>query len=154
GASQGGSPPHEHADVRKIVATAAARYAAYIHSSRHEVKSAVDIRCGLPAVHVHTGVHAADVIAHVLRHSEALKELDGDSRPLRHIRRELIEYGQCSLAAAYADGIGDLRARHGVPRGDGPDGPIADEIADIRDRPLRAGLDEQIVVELLEVLID
>ena len=36
--------------------------------------------------------------------------------------------------------------------GDAPDGLVADEVADIGDDPGRAGLDELVVVELVEVV--
>ena len=61
---------------------------------------------------------------------------------------------QGALAAAEGDGVGDLGARVVDGGADAAYGLVADQVADVGDDPGRAGLDELIVVELVEVVGD
>ena len=70
------------------------------------------------------------------------------------IHGQLLEREQRALAAPVADGVGDLGAAVGAGRGDLVDRVVADQVADVGDDPRRAGLDELVVVELLDVVLD
>ena len=53
-----------------------------------------------------------------------------------------------------ADGVGDLGPGAGDAGGRAVQRPVADQAADVGRRPVGAGLDELVVVELLDVLLD
>ncbi len=65
----------------------------------------------------------------------------------------LLQREHRALAPAVADRVGDFGAAVGG-RGDLVDRVVADQVADVRDDPRRAGLDELVVVELPDVLLD
>ena len=134
------------------------------------VERAVDAVVALERAHVEAGALRADVLE-VLAPAEELEELDGVRRPARDVAGELLEHRQRALAAPVGDRLGDVR-----PAADGEGGAgraaqvgdssravssrsvaqqiVADEVADVRDDPAAAGLDEQVVVELRDVPLD
>ena len=67
-------------------------------------------------------------------------------------RGELLEHRRRALAPAVADRVRDLGPRRRDLRHDAVQRPVADQVADVRRDPRRAGLDELVVVELLEAL--
>ena len=68
--------------------------------------------------------------------------------------RQLLEHQRRALAPAIGDGVGDLGARRGDLRRHAVQRPIADQVADIGRDPVGAGLDELVVVELLDILLE
>ena len=80
------------------------------------------------------------------------EELDGVRSPGGGVAGQLFHDQHRALAAAEGDGVGDFGARVVDGGGDASDGLIADEVADVGDDPGRAGLDELVVVELVEVV--
>ncbi len=68
--------------------------------------------------------------------------------------RQLLEHQRRALAAAIGDGVGDLGARRGDLRRHAVQRPVADQVADVGHHPVGAGLDELVVVELLDVLLE
>ena len=83
---------------------------------------------------------------------EQLEELDGPRRPAGDVAGELLEHRRGALAAAVGDRVGDLGARRGDLGHHAVQHPVADQVADVRRHPRRAGLDELVVVELRELL--
>ena len=69
-----------------------------------------------------------------------------------HVAGELLEHRHGALAPPVADRVRDLGPRRGDARHDAVQRPVADQVADVRRHPLRAGLDELVVVHLLEAL--
>ena len=83
-----------------------------------------------------------------------MKELDCARVPARDIARKLLEYRSGAFASAITDGV-----RHFGPRRElvGPDWmqrAISDQVADVREDPWRAGLNELIVVKSLEIFLE
>ena len=91
---------------------------------------------------------------HVLGVGEHLEELDRVRAPAGDVAGELLQDEDRALAAAQGDGLGDLGARVVDRGGDALDGLVADQVADVGDHPGGAGLDELVVVELVEVVGD
>ena len=58
------------------------------------------------------------------------------------------------LRRRIGDGVGDLGARRRDARRHAVQRPVADQVADVGRHPVGAGLDELVVVELLEVLLE
>ena len=85
--------------------------------------------------------------------SKNLEKFNHARIPIAHISRQLFEHGGCSLAAAKCNGMRHFRAGGANVRHLSMQGLVADEIADIRYDPWRAGLDELIVVELSEIFL-
>ncbi len=90
-------------------------------------------------------------VVQVLRSGQHLKELDSVCAAAGNIARELLHQQHIALAPSEGDGAGDLGARAGYCRGDSVDRLEADQIADIGNHPWRAGLNELIVVKLIEI---
>ena len=87
---------------------------------------------------------------HVLGITEDLEELQRVRPPSGNVTSQLLQHKHRSLAAAQGDGLRNLCARIVHRRRDAPDGLVADQVANVRNNPLRAGLDEKVVVELVE----
>ena len=83
---------------------------------------------------------------------EPLKELNHPRVPAGDVARQLLEHGRRAFAPPVRDGVGDLGARADGARGHAVQRPVADQVADVGRHPLGAGLDELIVVELVEIL--
>ena len=104
----------------------------------------------------------------VLRPGEQGVELDGARRPAATSRGQLLEQRQRALARRERDGVGDLAARDqgpcaprapagdvGIPsRARIGERPVADQVTDVGHDPVLAGLDEPVVVELVDVVLD
>ena len=89
-------------------------------------------------------------VVHVLRGHDALEILHGARVPAGHVARELLQHQRRALAPAQGDGVRHLGARAGHLGRDAVQALVADEVADIGHGPVGAGLDEQVVVELLQ----
>jgi hypothetical protein len=89
------------------------------------------------------------------------------SRPATDVGDQLLERGQGALAAAQGDGPRDLATRSDDPLAQsalegvgatavagGLAGLVADQLAEVGDQLLAAGLDEPVVVERVEVVLD
>jgi hypothetical protein len=85
-------------------------------------------------------------VVHVLAGDQALEELDHVGRPAGDITRQLLQHGDRALAPTIGNGVRDLGAAADDGRRDAVQRTIADQIADVRDRPLGAGLDERVIV--------
>ena len=121
---------------------------------RGAIEAGVDEEARLPAAQVRRVVVPEADVVHVLRVAEDPEELDCVRAPCRYIARELLHHQHRAFAAAEGDGIGDLGARIVDRRRDSLHRLVADQIADVRDDPRRAGLDELVVVKLIQVLGD
>jgi hypothetical protein len=92
-------------------------------------------------------------------------EFDGACGPVGHPLGEFFEEVEGALAAAVGDGRGDIaarcdrlgeRGRTPAPQTGGEDalvagqGPVADEVAEVRQHPGGRRLDEQVLVALLD----
>ncbi len=115
-------------------------------------------------------------VLEVLRPAEQLEELDRVNGPAGDVPRELLEHRQRPLAAAVVDRLGDVGPRADLDRRPqvGPDqiredrcrrvlvadapGVVQEvvrhEIADVRDDPAPARLDEQVVPQTCDVALD
>ena len=123
----------------------------HVDLAGHLREAAVAIEPGLPAAHVGgVVVEAADVL-HVLGVGEDLEELDRVRTPAGDVAGQFLQDQYSPFAAAEGDGVGDFRAGVVDGGGDASDGLVANEVADVGNDPGRAGLDELVVVELVEV---
>ena len=93
-------------------------------------------------------------VVHVLGVAEKAEEFDGMGAPAGGVAGQFLHDQQGALAAAEGDGVGDLGTWVVDGGVDASDGLVADEVADIGDDPGGAGLDELVVVELVEVVGD
>ena len=106
------------------------------------------------AAQVHGGIVARPDVAHALCRDQPPEFLHHDDGAAGDIHRQLLQREKRALAAAVADRIGDFGAAVGAGGGDLVDRVVPDQVADVRDDPRRAGLDELVVVELLDVVLD
>ena len=118
------------------------------------LERAADARERLPAAQVRRVVVARPQVVHVLRRAEQLEVLDRARVPAGDVARELLEHRRRALAPAERDRVRDLGAREPARAAERVQRLVADQVADVGDRPVGAGLDELVVVELLEVLLD
>lgn len=88
----------------------------------------------------------------VLVLDQALEELDRDARPAGGVTRHLFQHGAGALALPVGERVGDIGAQRALA--ELAQGTRSDEIAEIGDDPVLAGLDEPIVVERVDVLLD
>ena len=88
---------------------------------------------------------------HVLAGFEPLKELDHPRVPAGDVARQLLQHGGRAFAPPVGDGVRHFGARADGARGHAVHRPVADQVADVRRHPLGAGLDELIVIELVEI---
>ena len=148
--------PEEEADVLDVVAAGARRDPAHLGGVCERVESA-----GLEAARELEHALLAQVavacawsrdVVHELRRRQQLEELHRACRPAGDVARQLLEHRHGALAAPVADRVGDLGARRGDVRQDAVQRPVADQVADVRRHPAVGGLDELVVVELLDAL--
>ena len=132
----------------------ARRDAPHVDRTVHRIEGRVQPVEPVAGAQIHGGLVPRSEVVHALIGNQPLEELDGDGGPARHIHDQLFEREQRALAAAIADGVGHL----GAPAlGRGADfvrRVRTHQIADIGDHPRGAGLDELVVVELLDVLFE
>ena len=122
---------------------------AHVDAVRGLVERAADAVVALERAHVEVGGLRADVLE-VLAPADELEELDGVRGPAGDVARQLLEHRQRALAAPVGDRLGDVgAAADGVAQR-----VVADEVADVGDDPRAAGLDEEVVVELRDVVLD
>ena len=100
---------------------------------------------GRPAAGVRT------LMIEVLRPAQVLAQLDTAAGPAGEIQRQPLDGSERALAASQRDrvrhiGANGARLAFEVRR--------AEEIADVRDDPVLARVDEQVVIELLDVGVD
>ncbi|MEZ4612654.1 MAG: hypothetical protein R2838_20830 [Caldilineaceae bacterium] len=88
----------------------------------------------------------------VLGGRQRLEELDDARIPVGDVPGQLFQHGRGALAPAEGDGIGHLGARAADGGHDAVERPVADQVADVGHDPRRAGLDEEIVVHLVQIL--
>ena len=147
-------PPQKKTNVWNVVPAAPAANAPHLNGARQLVESAAD---SLKLLHLvksgGKGVTRAEMVK-VLGCGQPQKIFHRSCVPSGNIVRELLEHGGRPLAATVRDCVCDLGTTapqcplHAVQ----PATP--NEVADIRHRPLRAGLDEEIVVKLIDVFLD
>ena len=149
--------PEEDADVLDVVAALLGGHdggdAADVDFVGGAIEAGVDVDAASSA---HVGcvvVVEADVV-HVLGVGEDAEEFHGVGSPGGGIAGQLLHHQDRALAAAERDGVGDFGARAVDRWGDAAYGLVADEVADVGDDPGGAGLDELVVVELVEVFGD
>ena len=169
----GDEPPEEEADVLDRVPAVEGRDRRHVDGVARLVERAVHTLVALVRADVEPARLRPEVLE-VLRPPEQLEELDGVGRPAGDVPRELLEHGQRALAAAVVD-----RLRHVGARADGDRRPqvgprqvgeqlvgrrraaaaveeevVRDEVADVRDHPVAARLDEEVAPELRDVGLD
>ena len=88
----------------------------------------------------------------ILRVAKRLEEFDRVGAPAGDVAGKLLEHEDRAFAPPHGDGVGDFRARIVDGGGDACNRLIADQIADIGDDPRRAGFDELVVVEPVEIV--
>ena len=93
-------------------------------------------------------------VAHALGRDQPPELLDSDRGPPRDVDRHLLEREQRALAAAISDRVRHLGATVAAGGGDLVDRVVADQVADVGNHPAGAGLDELVVVELLDVVLN
>jgi hypothetical protein len=143
-------PPEEDGDVRDVVAAAAARDPAHVDGMRERRLSCQTLERP-PEVLEARGVSQRQeapalgpLVVQVLRRREQLEGLVGTRGQAGHVARELLEHGGGALAPPVRDRVSDLRP--GAERLHGQPGH-AEQVADVREHPLRAGLHELVVVQ-------
>ncbi len=155
----GAKAPEEDADVRDVVAPAAARDAAHVGRVRDvglalkALEGRAEIFEPIRVAHVEETLVLRPQVVHVLRRREQLKELDGARGPARHVAGQLLKHRRRALATPVADGVGHLGARAEGRSAGGRQARDADEIADVGEHPRRGRLHELIVVELLQIVL-
>ena len=87
-------------------------------------------------------------------HQYFQKVLDHSCRPPRDIPSELLQYGSRSLPSPIADCVGDFGTGTRYPRRHAMEGAISDQPTDIGSYPVSAGLDKEIIVELVDIFLD
>ena len=142
------------ADVGDVVAAAAAGDAPNVGGVPGGVERAADGRPGFGQADAVPGGAQRSQMVEVLRRRQQLEELDGTRVPAGHVARELLEHRRGPLSPAVGDRVRDLGARAADHLGQAVQRAVAEQVADVRRHPLRAGLDELVVVELLEVLLE
>ena len=89
--------------------------------------------------------------------------LDRPARPSGGVGGETLDGGERSLGAPVADGVGDLAPAAGRVQGTGvaagrrPDGGAegdVNQVGEVGDEPVLAGLDEPVVIELGDVRLE
>ena len=125
----------------------------HVHRVRQHIEGGSDAGERLEAAHVGSVQAVVPQVIHVLRGAEELEILHRVGVPASHITGELFQHRGRALAAAQRDGMGDLGTREPARLAQGVERLVADEVANIRNRPLGAGLDEEVVVELCEVFL-
>ena len=156
GQPQRQQPPQEDADIGDVVAPAAAAFlrfrTAHLDRVRHGVEgAAARAHCRLRA-QVGGGPGVRAQVLHVLGGGELLEELGHVRRPVGQVARQLLQHQRGALAAAVGDGVGDLGARRSHRGTRATQRSVPDQVADVGRDPVRAGFDELVVVELLDVL--
>lgn len=95
-----------------------------------------------------TGVRA--LMIQVLRPGQVLAQLDRAAGPAGEVDREPLDRAERALAPAQRDRVGDVgakRARIALQV------RAAEQVGQVRDDPVVAGVDEQVVVELRDVVV-
>ncbi len=114
---------------------------------------AVDLRQRLRVPDIGDGQILRAHMIQVLCGRELREHLHHARIPAGHVARQVFEHRRGALAPAEADGIGHFGAGAERARGQSIHRPVADQVADIGDDPLGAGLDELIVVQLRQILV-
>ena len=113
-----------------------------VDGPRNAIERRTDMRQRLPLPQIGRSVYERPDVIHVLAGRQALKELDDMRGPAGHVTCQLLQHRGRAFAAAIGDRMRDL----GAARDDGGDDAvqwaIANQIADVRDRPFGAGFDD------------
>ena len=153
-AGLGLQPPQVHADVRQVVAAVRALDGADVHRAAERIEGGPQGLEPTPVAQVRREVVARPDMVHPLGGGDHQEIFDHARRPAGDVARELLQHRGGSQAPPEADGVGDLGPGAGDARGRAVQRPIADQAADVGRCPVGAGLDELVVVELLDVLLD
>src|SRR5262249_33592533 len=86
--------------------------------------------------------------------AEQFKKFNCARVPAGHVPRELFQHRRRAFAPAEADRVRDLRALAANLRHDVVQRAIADQIAEVRHDPIRAGFDELVVVKLRQIFFE
>ena len=91
----------------------------------------------------------------MLRNRQPLEELHGQHRPSRNLARDLLDRSRGALGLPVAQHVGDVAAQEpGLIHADLAHRARADQLGDVGQRPGFAGLDEPVVVELVDVALE
>src|SRR5215212_8773259 len=146
-------PPQEYANVWDVEASSPARDAAHVGGVGELVEGGVNVLERFPAPEIRRVEVGEAHVVHVLRGGEHPEELDGVGGPAGYVSGQPLQNGHRAFAPAVRYGIRHLRAaaRRTVQL---VQPAHAHKVADVGHHPLRARLDEQVIVELREVLLD
>ncbi len=106
GDAKGLQPPQEQADIRQVVAAAAARNPSHIDDMRHGVERGPRPHdLPLPPQIGHRVMGRPHMVK-MLRHADLLEVFHRPCLPSRHIRGQLLDYRHSALAASVGNRIG------------------------------------------------
>ena len=166
-------PPDEHAHIRNVVAVlivvadVSRIRAADVDAVRNPIERRIHA-IQRPHVAQRRGAQTIEMrVVQLLRAIEQLEELDRARRPAGDIARQVFEQRERAFATTVADEIGDFPARHQHPvqcasigtqrlrrRARRRRRTEAEQIGDIRHRPVVGGLDEPVVVQMRDIVFD
>ena len=149
----GAQSPEEQADVRDVPTPAARRDATDLDRPHGRLEGRADELQRLRVSQTGEGLTLRPQVIQLLRRRQPLEELDRARGPAGHVAREQFQHWRRPLAPAVGHGMAHLRARGARARARRQPAD-AEQIAEIRQRPRRGGLDELIVVELFETLFE
>src|SRR5829696_4981683 len=146
-------PPQEYANVWDVEASSPARDAAHVGGVGELVEGGVNVLERFPAPEIRRVEVGEAHVVHVLRGGEHPEELDGVGGPAGYVSGQPLQNGHRAFAPAVRYGIRHLgaAARRTVQL---MQPAHTHEVSDVGHHPLRARLDEQIIVELREVFFD
>ena len=145
--------PQVQADIGDVVPATAGLDVTHIHRAVGGFEGGADPFERLGAAQVGGVQIGRAQVVHVLRGAQALEVFDRAGVPAGDIARQLFEHQRRALASAQGNGVRHFGARAGGLGRGLVQAAVADEVADVGHRPLGAGLDEQIVVELFQALV-
>ncbi len=149
-------PPEEEADVGDGVAAAAVGDVAEFGGVRRALERPVDQFEAVGVAQIREGAAGEPRVVEVLGRRQPLEELDGARGPAGHVARQLLQHRGGPLAPPVAEGVGNDRAlaQRPQPVRDRQQPADIEEVAEVGDDPLVAGLDEPVVVEPGDVVLD
>ncbi|KUG19197.1 hypothetical protein ASZ90_011087 [hydrocarbon metagenome] len=146
----GRQPPEEDADMGDVEPAPAAPDPAHLGRVRQTAKRRPQEIEGVSIPQIRRAAAVA-YVGEVLRPRQCLEELNGMGGPPGDVAGQLLQHGRRPLPAAIGDAVGDVCPK-AAPLSRGEQAG-AEGVPDVGHRPLRTGLDEEIVVQLIQVLL-
>ena len=120
---------------------------------RRAIETGVHIFARLPIPEIRSVVIVRPDVIHVLGRDQDLEKLYRMRAPSRHVTGELLKHQNGVLSAPKRDRMSDFGAGTGDRWSHSMHRLIADQVADIRNDPRCAGLNELVVVDLFEIFL-